>query len=374
MAEPAAELPPLPKALADAVQQVLGPGRALSRQVNPGLVFERYPRCWTERAGSWGLGEGRRVFIQRFAEGYESLRTTFEPLLNNRRETLERGFGEGRTYEACWRFVTGIGSEHPLENGFTFHRLLGVPFFPGSTVKGLTRVAARLSGIGGDEDRRFFGSAIEESKESRKPDQAGGVVFLEALPDTWPKLGVDLINNHRPTWTALLGTGSQELTAAHRASAAGLEDPVPVYFLVVEPGVSFRFWIRPRAGSGLSAEELSRVWEWLELGLGFLGIGAKTAVGYGRFEPEGSRPSPPPSPPPKPPRVAPPSAFKKGDRVRFVLSRLSKKGKWQGHLADHPDSFGTLLGDPPPDAEAGKEFEVMVAAPGDLKNLNLRWP
>lgn len=38
------------------------------------------------------------------------------PLLTHRREILNRAFPGGRTYEACWRFVTGIGSEHPLEN------------------------------------------------------------------------------------------------------------------------------------------------------------------------------------------------------------------------------------------------------------------
>ena len=64
----------------------------------------------------------------------------------------------------------------------------------------------------------------------------------------------------------------------------------------------------------------------------------------------------------------------KGDRVRFVLTRQSKKGKWQGHLADEPDSFGTLLGEPPPDAEVGKTYEVIVGVAADLRNLNLRWP
>ncbi|MDR7420774.1 MAG: type III-B CRISPR module RAMP protein Cmr6 [Armatimonadota bacterium] len=39
-------------------------------------------------------------------------------------------------------FVTGVGSEHPLENGFAFLDPYGVPYLPGSSVKGVLRRAA----------------------------------------------------------------------------------------------------------------------------------------------------------------------------------------------------------------------------------------
>ncbi len=39
-------------------------------------------------------------------------------------------------------FVTGMGMEHPLENGFAFLDPYGVPYLPGSSVKGVVRRAA----------------------------------------------------------------------------------------------------------------------------------------------------------------------------------------------------------------------------------------
>lgn len=39
-------------------------------------------------------------------------------------------------------FITGIGMEHPLENGFAFLNPYGVPYLPGSGVKGVLRRAA----------------------------------------------------------------------------------------------------------------------------------------------------------------------------------------------------------------------------------------
>lgn len=39
-------------------------------------------------------------------------------------------------------FVTGMGLEHPLENGFSFLHPYGLPYLPGSSVKGVVRRAA----------------------------------------------------------------------------------------------------------------------------------------------------------------------------------------------------------------------------------------
>lgn len=39
-------------------------------------------------------------------------------------------------------FMTGIGNEHPLENGFAFLNPYGLPYLPGSSVKGVLRTAA----------------------------------------------------------------------------------------------------------------------------------------------------------------------------------------------------------------------------------------
>jgi len=58
-------------------------------------------------------------------------------------------------------------------------------------------------------------------------------------------------------------------------------DPNPVFFLVIEKGVSFSFpFMVP------SETDADKIEHLLELGLDWLGIGAKTASGYGTFEKE----------------------------------------------------------------------------------------
>jgi CRISPR-associated protein Cmr6 len=45
-------------------------------------------------------------------------------------------------------FTTGLGNEHPLENGFAFLNPYGLPYLPGSGVKGVLRQAAsELAGL-----------------------------------------------------------------------------------------------------------------------------------------------------------------------------------------------------------------------------------
>lgn len=50
-------------------------------------------------------------------------------------------------------FMTGLGNEHPLENGFSFLNPYGLPYLPGSGVKGVLRRAAEELALG------FYGDA-----------------------------------------------------------------------------------------------------------------------------------------------------------------------------------------------------------------------
>ena len=45
-------------------------------------------------------------------------------------------------------FITGIGNEHPLENGFAFLNPYGLPYLPASSVKGVLRNAAEELALG----------------------------------------------------------------------------------------------------------------------------------------------------------------------------------------------------------------------------------
>jgi CRISPR-associated protein Cmr6 len=172
--------------------------------------------------------------------------------------------------------VTGVGNEHPLENGFTFDRSIGVPFFPGTSVKGLCRAAAeQLMDASPVEIDQLFGSQPERA-DVENDASAGDLVFLPAYParDHWPRLEVDIINNHHPSYTKDLAT--------HRPVPRAIEtdSPVPVFFLVVAARTPFTFRIGSRSGA---VQNVASAFRTLESGLDLLGLGAKTAAGYGTF-------------------------------------------------------------------------------------------
>ena len=50
-------------------------------------------------------------------------------------------------------FITGIGNEHPIENGFSFLSPYGLPYLPASAVKGTLRRAAENLALGAYGDR-----------------------------------------------------------------------------------------------------------------------------------------------------------------------------------------------------------------------------
>lgn len=249
--------------------------RAIPQGSNAGLVFDRYLRIWAplerlllgppsrEAMKSASLGDD----LRRFVSDYEALRASAEPMLRDAHQRLE-GIAPSAAIAVRFaaRFVSGLGAAHPLENGFTFDHTVGAPAITGSAVKGLCRAQAKLEGLDNGILRQLFGPDVEESTHA-----AGDLVFLPALPSTWPRLEVDLVNCHHPRYMdGLLD------------APVDVESPVPVPFLTVAAGTVFVFRLFSRSQEKEAETEGVRL---LQNGLEVLGIGAKTAVGYGTGSP-----------------------------------------------------------------------------------------
>jgi CRISPR type III-B/RAMP module RAMP protein Cmr6 len=320
--------------------------RSNSGQGNPGLVFERYLRIWYGPRDALALklesserqksDPGRLEDLRQFCEDYEKLGGASSvggrpghggavseglrllAMIHRRLDSyvarVESTPGLAkRDYQSRWRVVTGLGIEHPIENGFVFDRSSGVPYFPGTSVKGLCRAAAEsVLGWSERDVYELFGSEATDLTQERllttiagsslrplESDQigreeqgsakasaaqkgnAGSVIFLPAYPakDHWPKLEVDVVNNHHPSYYRRLGeAGSDESLRGPRET----DNPVPVFFLTVAEKTLFTFRICRRSKE-VSSELLLRAFACLDAGLDYLGLGAKTAVGYGTF-------------------------------------------------------------------------------------------
>ena len=210
-------------------------------------------------------------------------------------------------------FTTGLGNEHPLENGFAFLNPYGLPYLPGSGVKGVLRQSARelASGAWGDA----HGWSVEEHYEVRVANETtvlsmldvlfgleseggdtthirGALFFWDVIPQIEDdSLMVEVMTPHQSHYY-------QRRSDPKSGGSTNPHDsgqPTPISFLTVPPGSGFRFFVTcdtahiSRFAPGLlraaPGADRSR-WQMLmtaafEHAFQWLGFGAKTAVGYG---------------------------------------------------------------------------------------------
>lgn len=200
-------------------------------------------------------------------------------------------------------FTTGLGSEHPLENGFAFLTPYGLPYLAGSGVKGVLRQAARELAEGQWGDTRgwndenisaLFGHETESDGLIR-----GALDFWDVIPQIkGDALAVEVMTPHQ-------GHYYQQKNDRKSGSSTTPHDsgqPNPITFLTVPPGSAMNFYVRcDEARLATLAQELMEKtengeprWKTLltaafEHAFEWLGFGAKTAVGYGAMQTEEQR-------------------------------------------------------------------------------------
>jgi CRISPR-associated protein Cmr6 len=196
-------------------------------------------------------------------------------------------------------FATGLGNEHPLENGFAFLNPYGLPYLAGSGVKGVLRRAAQeLAGAdwgdtGGWSQEPAY--TLHIGKEAvalsmldvlfgREPPNGdshhvrGVLSFWDVIPQlAGDRLCVEIMTPHQTHYYQ------------HGQSPHESGQPTPIFFLAVPPRSGFVFHVAcdlPRLGR--LAGELAEGERWKALlqaafahAFDWLGFGAKTAVGYG---------------------------------------------------------------------------------------------
>lgn len=170
-------------------------------------------------------------------------------------------------------FATGLGLEHPIENGFAFLSPYGLPYLAGSGVKGVLRRAAEElledGGINQPAIEALFGH--EDANNARRGALTCWDVFPKPPGDA---LAVEIMTPH-------FGHYYQDGDTPHDA---GKPNPIP--FLAVPAGSQFRFVITCEPGllNDAVADWQGTVNRIVEHAFDWLGFGAKTAVGYGAME------------------------------------------------------------------------------------------
>jgi CRISPR-associated protein Cmr6 len=248
------------------------------RPYNTGLWYDKFCDRWDSNfenlVGTSPAESGKQKWIQTITECSYKDEDLREFYLRHY-ELIQNCSGIVQHFKLTSDFVTGLGREHPVENGFAWHHTLGSPYLPGSSVKGMVRAWA--SQWTDDETKdtdqidRIFG----------KQDKVGTVIFMDALPICKVSLKADIMTPHYSPYY------QSSLEDIGKNPPADWYSPTPIPFLVVAKGATFQFGIVPRnQGCEQCKMDCQTAKKWLTEALQWIGAGAKTAVGYGRFEPD----------------------------------------------------------------------------------------
>lgn len=204
---------------------------------------------------------------QRFIEPLEGvkgfkLKTTYPGLL----------CGIGYHHEVNRPKEEGQGKkkDEPLlyQLGLYFDYSSGLPVIPGSSIKGALRSAIEEWEFfkGANTDKPWSGWNAENFVKAVFEGKGQSIyerdIFLDAIPievSGQGLFGEDYITHH----------------------PSPLKEPNPVRFLRVNPGVTYLFRFILRDSAGFEAKDKLKLFEEIILALG---LGAKTNVGYGRFQ------------------------------------------------------------------------------------------
>jgi CRISPR-associated protein Cmr6 len=180
------------------------------------------------------------------------------------KQTLKDSGAQMQTLKVDGRMIVGLGAESVLETSITLHKTYGVPYIPGSALKGLVAFYIRQEL---DENlwrkdspayQTIFGSQVS----------AGYITFHDALyvPS----------NANKPLHADILTVHHQDYYQGTSAPA-DWDNPVPVPLLSATGD-----YLVALSGVAGAAIWIEKTFEILSKALSEYGIGAKTSSGYGR--------------------------------------------------------------------------------------------
>ncbi len=241
-----------------------------------------------------GGAEAKTEALKSVIKTYQRSKAQLEKAAQNRQAWLKRLATQHgprlrmvRLYSTS-PLILHLGRANVLENvGLYSERTTGLPHIPGTAVKGVLSTWACWEANQNDDGsfpvveswmvqrsefpmehaRRIFGSDEETGSES-----AGEVSFLGAWPAAVPSLALDIVNPHH-----------EEKMVRGTLERKDKERLTPSVFLSLESGPAWDFVFLARPNVSDAVDLLNVTETWLRESLSQVGLGAKTAAGYGRF-------------------------------------------------------------------------------------------
>lgn len=238
------------------------------RELNHGLVFHR-GRGNFDSPDAKGPHVGRVASLPHptaYRTFFERWKTSLAALRRDDNGSLITAFAQLRT---MGRLIVGLGSDSVIETSIAFHRVYGVPYLPGSALKGVARRFARQA-LGDAWAEGAYAFNVMFGKTDDNASFRGLVTFHDALPlpGKWHLVPDTITVHHSEYYTS---------TKKKVPGPSDGDTPNPIPLLAVNDG-SF---VLPLTGPAAWVEAAAKI---LRLALLEGGIGAKTALGYGRMQ------------------------------------------------------------------------------------------
>lgn len=181
-----------------------------------------------------------------------------------------------REAKVLGRIVIGLGDESVLETSVTLHHTYGVPYIPGSALKGLAASYVRQK-LGEDwkKDGEAYKTIFGET------DEAGYITFFDAY--YIPGSGHRYKEKVQALYPDVITVHHQDYYQEGKKAPADWDSPIPVPFL----SATGRYLIAlaaPELEEPIRSAWINTTFDILGEALRTMGIGAKTSSGYGRMK------------------------------------------------------------------------------------------
>jgi CRISPR-associated protein Cmr6 len=263
----------------DNVYHILAGPSENTYQTHAGLWFDRFIEKQDRETADSRINLIKYVSTLSIPETYQAFYKRWEKTLKTETEGAKT-----RVAIVKGRMIVGLGDESVLETSITLHQTYGVPYIPGSALKGLAasyahqRLADPIWNKEGEAYNVIFGNT----------DNAGYITFFDALyiPDTGrPK-------SKQPLYPDVITVHHKEYYQGKDNAPADWDSPTPIPFL----STTGNYLIALAAPDlGPNSPWITKTFEILGYALKDMGIGAKTSSGYGRMElaPDNTSPATP---------------------------------------------------------------------------------
>ena len=267
-----------------------------NNQHNYALAVEKFGHFRKDRL-EYMHPDGKKLFYKHqgnFSFIIKKIKSKQEAVISGLKDAGKKV--ECQELKQTWRMATGLGNASAYNNGFTFHPVFGIPYLGGQQIKGIVRTYLirkyfyKPGKTGKQIEQKamndpLFAYLFGREKNEEGPSLKGHLHFLDAFPvDKKLEMKADIMNPHYGEYYSEGKPPGDYLS------------PNPIFFLSVVNGTfNFCFWIekeinlkKENSKTSLEIKDNETLSEYIERilpeALQELGIGAKTAVGYGRFK------------------------------------------------------------------------------------------